>query len=254
MAEPFLSEIRIMSFGFPPKGWATCDGQLLPINQNQALFSLLGTTYGGDGRVNFGLPNLHGRTPMHMGNGHVARRARRRAGSHALDLGDTDAYPYGARPLRPTAIRSSRRIITSDRSNQLYGAPANLTSLTPADDQQRRRQPGASQHAAVSDPQLQHRPAGHLPVADLRKPIHGTALCGRNSHVRRQFCAGRLDVLRGTAPADLRIRNPFQPDRHHLWRRRPEHVRAAGPARPRFRSIRATASRWPRPAAPRRSR
>jgi microcystin-dependent protein len=71
MAEPFLSEIRIMSFGFPPKGWATCDGQLLPINQNQALFSLLGTTYGGDGRVNFGLPNLQGRAPMHMGSGHT---------------------------------------------------------------------------------------------------------------------------------------------------------------------------------------
>src|SRR5258708_39934583 len=61
----------MMSFGFPPKGWALCDGQLLPINQNQALFSLLGTTYGGDGRVNFGLPNLQGRTPMHMGSGHV---------------------------------------------------------------------------------------------------------------------------------------------------------------------------------------
>jgi microcystin-dependent protein len=71
MAEPFLSEIRIMSFGFPPKGWATCDGQLLPINQNQALFSLLGTTYGGDGRVNFGLPNLQGQASMHMGSGHT---------------------------------------------------------------------------------------------------------------------------------------------------------------------------------------
>jgi microcystin-dependent protein len=69
MAEPFLSEIRIMSFGFPPKGWALCNGQLLPINQNQALFSLLGTTYGGDGRVNFGLPNLQGNAPIHMGSG-----------------------------------------------------------------------------------------------------------------------------------------------------------------------------------------
>lgn len=69
MAEPFLAEIRIFSFGFPPKGWALCDGQLLPINQNQALFSLLGTTYGGDGRVNFGLPNLQGRIPFHMGGG-----------------------------------------------------------------------------------------------------------------------------------------------------------------------------------------
>jgi len=71
MAEPFLAEIRLMSFGFPPKGWALCDGQLLPINQNQALFSLLGTTYGGDGRVNFGLPDLRSRTPIHAGSGHT---------------------------------------------------------------------------------------------------------------------------------------------------------------------------------------
>jgi microcystin-dependent protein len=71
MAEPFLSEIRIMSFGFAPKGWALCNGQLLPINQNQALFSLLGTTYGGDGRVNFGLPNLQARIPIHMGGGYT---------------------------------------------------------------------------------------------------------------------------------------------------------------------------------------
>ena len=69
MAEPFLSEMRVFSFGFPPKGWATCDGQLLPINQNQALFSLLGTTYGGNGQTNFGLPELRGRVPMHVGRG-----------------------------------------------------------------------------------------------------------------------------------------------------------------------------------------
>ncbi len=71
MAEPFLSEIRIMSFSFPPKGWALCNGQLLPINQNQGLFSLLGTTFGGDGRVNFALPDLRGRTPIHVGSGHT---------------------------------------------------------------------------------------------------------------------------------------------------------------------------------------
>src|SRR5499433_969222 len=71
MAEPFLSEIRIFSFSFPPKGWAFCNGQLLPINQNQALFSILGTTYGGDGRVNFALPNLQGRTPIHVGSGYT---------------------------------------------------------------------------------------------------------------------------------------------------------------------------------------
>jgi microcystin-dependent protein len=69
MSSPYLGEIRVVSFNFPPKGWALCNGQLLPINQNQALFSLLGTTYGGDGRVNFALPNLQGRVPIHAGNG-----------------------------------------------------------------------------------------------------------------------------------------------------------------------------------------
>lgn len=69
--EPFLGEIKIFSFGFAPKGWAQCNGQLLPINQNQGLFSLLGTTYGGDGRVNFALPDLRGRIAIHMGNGHT---------------------------------------------------------------------------------------------------------------------------------------------------------------------------------------
>jgi microcystin-dependent protein len=67
MATPFLSEIKMVSFGFAPKGWALCNGQLLPINQNQALFSLMGTTYGGDGRVNFALPNLQARVPAHQG-------------------------------------------------------------------------------------------------------------------------------------------------------------------------------------------
>lgn len=71
MSEPFLSEIRLMSFVFPPKGWALCNGQLLPINQNQALFSLLGTTYGGDGRVTFALPDLRGRLAAHVGDGHT---------------------------------------------------------------------------------------------------------------------------------------------------------------------------------------
>src|SRR3954454_15278501 len=69
MAEPFLSELRLMSFSFAPKGWALCNGQLLPINQNQPLFSLLGTNFGGDGRVNFALPDLRGQTPIHVGQG-----------------------------------------------------------------------------------------------------------------------------------------------------------------------------------------
>ena len=67
MSEPFLAEVRIVGFNFAPRGWAFCDGQILPINQNQSLYSLLGTAYGGDGRTSFALPDLRGRTPIHVG-------------------------------------------------------------------------------------------------------------------------------------------------------------------------------------------
>ena len=81
--EPYLSEIKIFSFNFPPKGWAFCNGQLLPINQNQALFSLLGTTYGGNGQTTFGLPNLQGRVPFHIGQGLVQGQS---SGSESVTL------------------------------------------------------------------------------------------------------------------------------------------------------------------------
>src|ERR1700744_325567 len=67
--DPFVGELRVMAFNFPPKGWAECNGQILPINQNQALFSLLGTQYGGNGQTTFALPDLRGRVPLHMGPG-----------------------------------------------------------------------------------------------------------------------------------------------------------------------------------------
>src|SRR6476661_7850411 len=83
MSEPFLSEIKLVSFNFPPKGWALCNGQLLPINQNQALFALLGTTYGGNGQTTFALPNLRGRVPIHEGSGHTLGEA---AGSTSVTI------------------------------------------------------------------------------------------------------------------------------------------------------------------------
>src|SRR6185312_2143801 len=93
MAEPFLSEVRIMSFVFAPKGWALCNGQLLPINQNQALFSLLGTTFGGDGRVNFALPDLRGRTPIHVGSGHtLGERGGEQA--HTLSIAEIPTHVH----------------------------------------------------------------------------------------------------------------------------------------------------------------
>ena len=95
MAEPYLAEIRIFSFNFPPKGWALCNGQLLPINQNQALFSLLGTVYGGDGRINFALPNLQGRMPVHVGNGIALGQVGGQT-AHTLSISEMPAHTHAA--------------------------------------------------------------------------------------------------------------------------------------------------------------
>src|SRR5215813_11216261 len=125
MSEPFLSEIKIMSFGFPPKGWALCDGQLLPINQNQALFSLLGTTYGGDGRVNFGLPDLRSRVPIHMGGGHtLGERGGEQA--HTLSIAEIPTHTHSlvGTSTAGSLIIAAGNLLGSSPS-QLYQAPDN---------------------------------------------------------------------------------------------------------------------------------
>jgi len=132
MAEPFLSEIRIMSFVFAPRGWALCNGQLLPINQNQALFSLLGTTFGGDGQVNFALPDLRGRTPIHVGGGHtLGQRGGEQA--HTLSIAELPTHTHA---LVATTADGSTPVPTNnllaDSPSQLYAAPANLVALQPA--------------------------------------------------------------------------------------------------------------------------
>lgn len=130
MSEPFLSEIKIVSFNFPPKGWALCNGQFLPINQNQALFALLGTTYGGNGQTTFALPNLRGRVPIHEGNGHTLGEA---AGSTAVTVNIQQMpqhlhFGQGTADggTTPTAVGS----IFASALN-VYRQPDNLTSIRP---------------------------------------------------------------------------------------------------------------------------
>jgi microcystin-dependent protein len=128
MAEPFLSEIRIFSFNFPPKGWAFCNGQLLPINQNQALFSLLGTTYGGNGQTTFALPNLRGRYAMHEGNGHTLGEA---AGASAVTI-NQQTMPQHLHFLQGANKSGDNAIPTGNllgNTNNLYRPASSLTPL-----------------------------------------------------------------------------------------------------------------------------
>jgi microcystin-dependent protein len=131
VAEPFLSEIRLMSFVFAPKGWALCNGQLLPINQNQALFSLLGTTFGGDGRVNFALPDLRARVPIHVGASHTLGE---RAGepAHTLSVAELPTHAHALVATNTNGSLANPNNAVMAAVNNGYSAPTAATTLTPA--------------------------------------------------------------------------------------------------------------------------
>lgn len=134
MAEPFLSEMRIMAFGFPPRGWAQCDGAMLQINQNQALFALLGTMYGGDGRTTFGLPDLRGRTLLHRG----ARQggssySQGQKGGEASQILSAAEIPQHTHPVRASNNPVDRNTpdgrLLGNNTGLPYASPGNPASM-----------------------------------------------------------------------------------------------------------------------------
>lgn len=132
MTTPFLAEIRIFSFNFAPKGWALCNGQLLPINQNQALFSLLGTTYGGDGRTNFALPNLQGRVPFHFGGNFLLGQSGGEE-AHTVTIGELPAHSHPVVASANTGSTATPANATwAVSALPAYSPSQGLTAMAPA--------------------------------------------------------------------------------------------------------------------------
>jgi microcystin-dependent protein len=133
MADPFLGEIKIVSFNYAPQGWAFCNGQQLPINQNQALFSLLGTMYGGNGQTTFALPDLRGQTPIHVGNSHTQGE---KGGSTSVTISQQTMAQHmhfmnvtndvGTAPNPGSGVILSKSVANS------YGGATNLVAMNPA--------------------------------------------------------------------------------------------------------------------------
>jgi microcystin-dependent protein len=135
MATPFLAEIKIVSFGFAPKGWALCNGQQLPINQNQALFSILGTTYGGNGQTTFGLPDLRGRAPIHLGPKGVGTTLGEAGGEevHTIITGEMPTHNHFVNASNTQGDKNVvQGNILAQEVGKPYSAPGNLTTLNAA--------------------------------------------------------------------------------------------------------------------------
>lgn len=128
MSEPFLAEIRMVGFAFAPRGWALCDGQILPINQNQSLYSLLGTTYGGDGRTSFALPDLRGRAPVHPTAG-INLGSKAGEETHPLSQNEMPAHGHAWRAQSADGDSPVPAGTVPAALNNGYGAAADLVSL-----------------------------------------------------------------------------------------------------------------------------
>ena len=182
MSNPFVAEIRIFPFNFAPKGWAFCDGQLLTISQNTALFSLLGTFYGGDAKVTFALPNLQGSAAMHTtqysGNSPFGEFSLGQTGGEQYVTLLTSEMPSHTHTARADAATPQRDVHDAQqlRARLEHGDQYVLEQCDAAvgpdesrHDQRRGRQPAAQQHDAVSHAELLHRPSGRLPAAYVER-------------------------------------------------------------------------------------
>lgn len=133
MSTPFLGEVKLVSFNFPPKGWAECNGQLMPINQNQALFAILGTTYGGNGQTTFALPDLRGRVPVHFGSSFtLGQKAGEEAHTLTINELPTHIHALMNNPTNATSDTPSAEVMLGTAALDAYHAPTDLVALEPS--------------------------------------------------------------------------------------------------------------------------
>ena len=216
-----------MSFDYPPKGWALCNGQLLPINQNQALFSLLGTMYGGNGQTTFALPDLRGRVPIHLGAGFVQGQT---GGAESVTLQGSQMPAHTHIVMATNDLGTSGDPSTLAKASQLYGPPTNQTTLRPDTVSYAGGSQPHENLPAVPGAELVRGDRRHLPEPELID-----ALRWRDTHVRGQLRARGVGVLQRRTHADLGERGPLHRARHEVRRRRPIDLRATRPRRARAR-------------------
>jgi microcystin-dependent protein len=129
MGVPFLGELKLLSFNFAPQGWAMCNGQFMPINQNQALFSLLGTMYGGNGQTTFALPDLRGRVPLHRGSS-LTQGQKLGEEAHTINLSELAAHNHNVSASSQNGNQADPKILAA--ASNAYTGPSNLTTIAPA--------------------------------------------------------------------------------------------------------------------------
>ena len=233
MAEPFLAEIRLMSFDFAPKGLGAVQRPAPADQPEPGALLLLGTTFGGDGRVTFALPDLRGRVPIHVGNGHtLGERGGEQA--HTLTVAELPTHTH---VMQATTATGDTPIAAGQRARATRPAsstprPAQPHLADPDQRHQHRRQPGAPEHAAVPDAELLHRPAWHLPEPELRSPTMAQPFVGEIRMFAGNFapagwvfCDGQLLPISENEALFTLIGTTYGGDGR-------EHLRAARPAGP----------------------
>jgi microcystin-dependent protein len=131
MSDPYIGEIKVISFNFAPRGWAFCNGQLLPINQNQALFSILGTMYGGNGQTNFALPNFQAKMPIHQGQGYTVGQTGGEV-AHTLTINEMPAHNHPAMGAATATGGSPNGTVWAPAEGALEFFPTPNTTMSPA--------------------------------------------------------------------------------------------------------------------------